>query len=181
MATMLSRRALLRGEVTGRTSAIRPPWIAPDVNFTDRCSRCGECISICPESIIQSSDGGFPAVNFSSGECTFCGECVAVCDTGALSLTAFQEGLPPWQLIPSIGEGCLALNHVVCRSCAEQCEQRAIRFRPAPGGISYPEVFSSQCNGCGACVGVCPVKAVSVQNHIDGAADVTKSQLEESA
>jgi ferredoxin-type protein NapF len=62
----------------------------------------------------------------------------------------------------AIAPGCLALNRVVCRSCGEVCEARAIRFAPAVGGASAPEVDPALCNGCGACVGACPAAAVSL-------------------
>ncbi len=164
MATTLSRRALLRGRLTGIAPAIRPPWAAEEAEFLSLCSRCDDCQKACPDSIIHAGDGGFPAINFKHGECTFCGDCVRACKTGALSPSGMKSELPPWQLTPSIKDNCLALNRVVCRSCAEQCEQQAIRFRPAPGGVSRPELNNEQCNGCGACVGPCPVAAIELNS-----------------
>ena len=35
-----------------------------------------------------------------------------------------------------IAASCLARNRVVCRSCGERCEARAIRFVPALGGAA---------------------------------------------
>lgn len=165
MAITLSRRTLLRGRVAGAAKAIRPPWAVMEVDFNLLCNRCGDCIRACVESIIQSGDGGFPVVNFKNGECTFCGDCVAACDSGALSPRAFVTNLPPWNLVPSVTENCLAHNRVVCRSCAEQCEQQAIRFRPAAGGVSLPELKPELCNGCGACVGPCPVGSIELKTH----------------
>ncbi len=164
MAVTLNRRALLRGRIAGVAPAIRPPWSLHESEFLDLCSRCGDCIKACSESIIQTGDGGFPAINFSMGECTFCGDCVRSCNTGALSPTAINSERPPWQLALSIKDNCLAHNRVVCRSCAEQCEQQAIRFRPALGGVSRPELNNEQCNGCGACVGPCPVAAIELNS-----------------
>jgi len=62
-----------------------------------------------------------------------------------------------------IGPACLALNRVVCRSCAEHCEAHAIHFRLAPGGIAVPLVRVERCNGCGACIPVCPTSAIALQ------------------
>ena len=160
MATTLSRRALLRGRITGIAPAIRPPWAAQEPEFLSLCSRCGDCEKACSESIIRSGDGGFPVIDFIKGECTFCADCVRSCKSGALS----HSEASPWQLSPTIKDNCLALNRVVCRGCAEQCEQQAIRFRPAPGGVSRPELNIDQCNGCGACVGPCPVAAIELNS-----------------
>lgn len=62
-----------------------------------------------------------------------------------------------------IGPACLALNGVVCRVCAEHCESHAIRFRLAPGGVAVPLLRAERCDGCGACVKVCPASAIALQ------------------
>jgi len=62
-----------------------------------------------------------------------------------------------------IGPACLALNSVVCRSCAEHCAPHAIHFRLAPGGIAVPLVRAERCDGCGACLAACPVSAIVLQ------------------
>lgn len=62
-----------------------------------------------------------------------------------------------------VGPACLALNGVVCRVCAEHCERHAIRFRLAPGGVAVPLVRAERCDGCGACVKVCPASAIALQ------------------
>lgn len=62
-----------------------------------------------------------------------------------------------------IGPSCLALNRVACRRCAVHCENHAIRFRLAPGGIAVPLVRTERCDGCGTCITVCPTSAIAVQ------------------
>lgn len=62
-----------------------------------------------------------------------------------------------------IAANCLALNRVVCRSCGEACEPGAIRFRPAPGGVSTPQIALDACNGCSQCVLACPVHAIAMR------------------
>lgn len=61
-----------------------------------------------------------------------------------------------------IGEGCLAARRVVCRSCGDACEARAIRFRPEVGGAGWPVTYEAACSGCGACVSVCPAGAIDM-------------------
>jgi ferredoxin-type protein NapF len=51
---------------------------------------------------------------------------------------------------------------VVCRSCGEVCDESAIRFKLEVGGIARPLLDQEQCNGCGACFAVCPVRAVRI-------------------
>ncbi len=177
MATSLSRRALLRGRITGSAPTIRPPWAILETAFLSRCNRCGDCVKACRESIIHTGDGGYPTIDFSKGECTFCGDCASACKSGALSQTAMQASQPAWQLSLSIKDNCLALNRVICRSCAEQCEQQAIRFRPAPGGISRPELNNQLCNGCGACIAPCPVAAIEL-NSLPHSANPGEQQQE---
>jgi formate hydrogenlyase subunit 6/NADH:ubiquinone oxidoreductase subunit I len=56
---------------------------------------------------------------------------------------------------------CLALKGIVCRTCGEHCEPRAIHYQLLPAGRSFPRI-DEDCNGCGACVPVCPVRAVAL-------------------
>lgn len=116
-------------------------------------------MAACPQHILVRGAGGFPKVDFRHGECSFCGRCVEACGDGAL---VREAGLPAWNLKAQIGEGCLAMRRVVCRSCGEACGPGAIRFRLAPGGVALPMVSADECNGCGACVGICPVQAMAV-------------------
>lgn len=155
-----SRRFWRRG-----AAPLRPPWALAEAQFIERCTRCSACITACPQGIIIRGDGGFAAVDFSHGGCTFCGLCVAACAPGALLR---QPEQPPWLYRAQIGEGCLAANGVMCRSCDDSCEPRALRFRPQPGGISLPLIDSASCTGCGSCVAPCPVDAIRVTAAVAG-------------
>ena len=90
--------------------------------------------------------------------CTFCGECIEACQPRALEHDDTRQPFP-WRAL--IGTDCLAQHGVECRICAESCEDRAIRFRPQLGGIAQPELDSTRCNGCGACVAACPVSCIT--------------------
>lgn len=177
MSGALSRRQLLRG----RQTSIRPPWSVAEPLFIDQCTRCGDCIEACPGHIIEKGQGGFPSINFQLGECDFCGDCVTHCKAGVLQRSAMEKEQAPWSLKVSIADGCISLKGIVCRSCGEQCYERAISFRPQVGGISLPEIDLSACTGCGACVGPCPVKAVSLKHYTETTREITTSRLEESA
>ncbi len=158
MTASLTRMELLRG----KELVIRPPWSVDENLFIERCTRCDQCISSCPSHIVIRGRGGFPVIDFSKGECDFCGQCVESCHEKAFIP---MKDTPAWDYKVSISPTCLALNKVVCQSCADQCEQRAIRFKFTPGGISQPVLNSDSCNGCGACIAPCPVKAIGIVSN----------------
>lgn len=68
---------------------------------------------------------------------------------------------PPRVPKAEISADCLSLKGVACRICGEHCDSGAIRFHLRVGGTPLPEV-TADCNGCGACVGVCPATAISL-------------------
>ncbi|MDX1656586.1 MAG: ferredoxin-type protein NapF [Candidatus Competibacteraceae bacterium] len=151
------RRALLRGRLREAHAPLRPPWARPERDFAAACSHCGDCIRDCPENILTPDRDGLPRVDFSRGECSFCQACVQVCPE-----PAFDPAGRPWEQSARIGNGCLARQGIYCESCRDPCETRAIRFRPARGGIPTPTVAPDDCSGCGACVAVCPAGAIQV-------------------
>jgi len=163
----ISRMQFLRGRFHEAALAVRPPWAREEEAFTAECSRCDACIPVCPTGILKRGTAGFPEVDFLRGECTFCGHCVAACPTHALGGLARSEGLSPWSLVARIQDACLALNKVVCRSCGDVCEARAIGFRLALGGVALPQLDAAACNGCGACVAICPTAAISVARQTE--------------
>lgn len=178
-SSRINRGQFLRGDWRGAKGAsLRPPWALEETIFAEQCDRCNDCIKKCPENILISGRGGYPVVDFSIGECTFCEECVDACKPGAL--LKHQDEAAPWGLTVIIAENCLAKNAVICRSCGEVCDERAIHFSLRPGGVSIPEFDQAACSGCGACVRPCPVQAVSVkQNSLSRA--VTKLSEEKIA
>lgn len=162
----MSRRAFLRGRSPRFSpSGIRPPWAMPLAAFVAACTRCDDCIHVCPQHILQRGDGGFPEASFKRGECTFCGECAAACQAGAFSPDA-RHPHNAWNLVVSITPACLSLNGVVCRVCGDHCDANAIRFQLQARAVAVPHISSASCTGCGACQAVCPVNAVTIQNQI---------------
>ncbi|OBT15527.1 ferredoxin-type protein NapF [Vibrio sp. UCD-FRSSP16_10] len=136
----------------------RLPWAKADSDFLDGCTRCGKCIDACETNIIINGSGGFPAINFDHGECSFCKKCVLACPEPLFHSTDNV----PWKIVAQINESCLSNNNVECRTCADECEPAAIQFTFGIGHVPKPKLDSQLCTGCGACLSVCPVTAVSI-------------------
>lgn len=156
------RRQFLRGDWSGKRLAVRPPWAVAEAQFTERCSRCDACRTACPERLIVSASGGFPAVDFSRGGCDLCGACARACTSKAL--VADAPGTPrPWRHRVVVLDNCLALHGVVCRTCGDFCDADAIRFQRQLGGCAQPLVSAAACTGCGSCLAPCPVQALALR------------------
>lgn len=151
----LSRRDFMRGRTRIVPRVLPPGFLGhrPDV-----CSNCRLCIDHCPTSILVLAEDGGPAVDFNQGECTLCGECRSACPH-AEDLFDARFAFPHHVRIEA---GCLTHQGVDCQACRDHCPTNAIRFRPRIGGPFQPDVDVEACNGCGACIAVCPVNAVSV-------------------
>ena len=135
---------------------LRPPGAIAEDQFTDGCTACGECIEVCPQTIVVRGSGGFPEIDFTRAECTFCGDCIAVCPEGVL-----RPGVePPWTVTIRVLDTCLARRQVVCQSCGDVCDAGAIGFRPRLGEVAVPGIDADSCIGCGACVAACPEHAL---------------------
>ena len=165
MSSPIQRSDFLRGALHAKAKRFRPPWAIAEPAFTAACTRCGDCLKGCPESILAPGRGGFPEIDFRKGACSFCGDCVGACKPGALKR---EDADDPWRLGPwrpaarVSGESCLSMKGVTCRVCGDRCEARAITFTLAVGGRVSPSVASSECTGCGACVAPCPTEAIEM-------------------
>jgi ferredoxin-type protein NapF len=160
------RRSFLRGDLRAANAADapgvpRPPWsLRPDRAFTERCTRCGDCVRACPRGVLSSGDGGFPQIGFAAAGCSLCGDCAKACPTGAIDPVASPIAFV-WRV--RIDASCLNRRGVECRVCGEACDARALRFVPARGGIAQLQVDTAACTGCGDCVAVCPVGAIDLR------------------
>ena len=157
MTATLSRSEFLRNAFRGWKSSMRPPWSDAEEKFLSTCTKCGDCLTACPEKIIDIDSNGFPEINFAKGECTFCGDCATSCDANAIKR---NSDTPPWDFKASILDQCLSKRGVTCRVCGDRCDQRAIKFQLGLGGVADPIIDQVACTACGACFAPCPVEAI---------------------
>ncbi len=161
MAKQLNRMQFLHGDFKAE-AAFRPPWAIEESLFTDACDRCDKCINACPSKILQRGSAGFPEVNYSKGGCDFCQVCVDICPTQALLINQSNKR-QPWNQVATFKNNCLSENGVVCRSCGDVCESRAIKFKMTVGGSATVEMNPDECNGCGECISFCPIGAIEMK------------------
>lgn len=160
-----ARRNLLRARRTDAPPPLRPPW-TDAARMTAACTRCGECIRACPERVLTSGDGGYPAFDptLSAGACTFCGACAEACDEAVFDRSA----TPPWTVRAVLSaETCLAAAGVHCQSCRDACLDGAVTIALRIGGPGLPAINTKACTGCGACVAPCPATAISLSTAPD--------------
>lgn len=141
--------------------SLRPPWAIAEWAFRSRCDGCRACVDACREGVLGLGRDGLPEVDFRFGGCDFCGACATACDRGALRRDLAAK-TPAFRFVLTISDSCLALAGEPCRTCEEFCDSYAIRFRPRDDGAAVPMVLAANCNGCGACVGPCPVGCIHV-------------------
>ena len=159
-----ARRNFLRGNLTHRSDVIRPPWAVKEPLFRERCTQCDDCVDACPEQVLFRAGDGYPRARFHQAGCTFCARCLDICRNGALEGVRSDTD-QAWQHSMRIGRQCLAVQGIVCRTCGDHCETRAIRFSLMTAGRSLPEIDPATCTGCGQCMPVCPVDAITIHDN----------------
>lgn len=159
---------------------LRPPGAVAEVEFLQRCIRCGECMKVCigqavHPALLEAGPIGLwtplvvPRIGYCEYNCTLCGQ---VCPTGALQ----RLDLPKKQATV-IGiavfdkDRCLPFARgIECLVCEEHCPtgDKAIVFEAKEAlvdgefrRLKFPKVIERLCIGCGICETKCPVEGVS--------------------
>ncbi len=147
--------------MVGPQRLLRPPGALPEIGFLAACTRCGDCIPVCPvHAIIRApTDAGLaagtPYINVQSQPCIACVDmpCAAACPTEALSVPA--RGWEGYRLgtVEFVPERCVTYRGVTCRVCADACPVGEAALAMDEDG--HPVLKAEGCVGCGSCVRAC--------------------------
>lgn len=166
--------ALIPREVLAKRRSLRPPGSVNETAFKGACIRCGNCVRSCPSGIIEPSvnsqdPAGFlaPLLRFSGTDyCREdCNKCGFGCPTGVIRSLPLEEKNRHVIGIAQIGlSECLLTLDRECGVCIPRCPRGAIveEFSRETYTTAV-KVVCEKCNGCGACVGICPAKVVTVK------------------
>jgi len=143
---------------------IRPPGALPEQKFRETCSRCGECVKVCPVQCIKIDSTGLkgagaPYIDIDSAACVLCDGllCMNKCPSGALVPTPIGQidmGTAHWHeqtCLRTIGEGCTI--------CVDQCPIGEVAIVLDDGKV---KVIEDGCTGCGVCQNKCPTGPKSI-------------------
>lgn len=145
--------------VMPKTNYLRPPGAIEETEFLVKCTRCDECIKVCPAKAIKRSQGlfdaavGTPIIIPKENPCVLCNGllCIATCKEGALMPV---EGVSKAKIgVARIAQSqCMAWEGQDCQLCFIKC--------PLQGDAIYlddgkPVINAEKCVGCGVCEYVC--------------------------
>jgi len=149
----------------------RPPGAIEEVAFLGACTRCGDCIDVCPVHAIlktPASGGGLgagtPYIDPAVQTCVVCEEmaCAAACETGALVHQPWEGiRMGALELDPL---RCITFQGSQCGVCARACPvgERALALDDRGRPVLKPE----GCVGCGVCVTACVTLPSSLKLRI---------------
>lgn len=152
----------------------RPPGAASEVAFVAACTRCGDCIDVCPVHAIlktPASGGGLaagtPYIDPAVQACIVCEDmpCAAACETGALVATDWSSvHMGILELDPG---RCITFQGSACGVCARACPvgEQAL----AMDDHGHPVLKPEGCVGCGICVTACVTMPSSLKLSLGGA------------
>ena len=143
---------------------LRPPGALAERDFLDTCSRCGECVRVCPAQCIKidysgSRGNGAPYIDPTQMPCVLCTPlaCMNSCPSGALQLVPLAEidmGTAHWN-----EHLCVRSYGNECTICVDNCPVGTMALEVRENRIHVNE---DHCTGCGVCQNKCPTDPKSI-------------------
>ena len=163
-----------------RQTPIVPAGALSLKNFTDRCTACQLCVSVCPNNVLRPSTSLLnlmqPEMSYEKGYCRpECTKCSEVCPAGAIRPISMEEksSVQIGHAVVNLDICVVNTDDVDCGNCARHCPADAITMvKKNPEdmlSIRIPSVNEQMCIGCGACEDLCParpVAAIHVEGHL---------------
>ena len=109
---------------------------------TEKCTRCGECVSVCPYDAINPAK-----VLLDQSSCIHCGKCFDVCKYEAITKTAPGDFHDPYI------DDSLCTR---CGNCLPVCPNNSITAT-----LYKAYINEDKCSGCGDCQDFCKFDAIS--------------------
>jgi ferredoxin-type protein NapG len=139
----------------------RPPGAITEVAFLAACTRCGDCIDVCPAHAILKAPAsaglaaGTPMLELDRVACVACDDmpCTRACETGALVLPPDGWARVRLGVLSLDPERCITFHGASCGVCARACPIGERALAMDKGG--HPVLKPEGCVGCGVCVTAC--------------------------
>ena len=149
-----------------RRMPVTPPGSRSQNRFSNLCTACHLCVSVCPPQVLSPSlfEYGLagilqPRMNYNAAYCNYeCVLCTQVCPSGALlPLEVAAKKEVQLGKTSFIKDDCIVITKKKdCGACSEHCPTKAVRMVPYEGKLMLPELNNDICVGCGACEHACP-------------------------
>ncbi len=148
----------LAKEKVGNRKYLRPPGAVQELAFITLCTRCDECIKVCPHTAIRGAGPdmglalGSPIIIPKEKPCYLCDDfpCIKACKDGALIMPEKKEEVRMGLAILE-KEKCISGGFINCQSCIIAC--------PITGAVEMvegkPVINEKLCTGCGLCENAC--------------------------
>ncbi len=158
--------------VAGEPLPLRPPGAVDELTMRALCVRCGSCVRACPETLLHPDLTPpdvtgllLPVVRFKNGHCLDdCARCGEACPSGAIACLPVAEKNERKIGLAQVDQGaCLLSREIECGVCAAVCKRGAIFQDFSQDSYTASiRIDAERCNGCGACLVLCPPRAITV-------------------
>ncbi len=152
---------------------LRPPGSSAEADFVRLCTRCDQCLRVCPTGILQPMGIGqgldrlwTPQANADFAGCDpSCNNCGQACPTGAIAALTLEKKREIRMGLAEVDSAtCLACRgqrdcdtsggtHLICQDACEAAGYSAILVEGE--SAVTPVVRAETCVGCGLCQAAC--------------------------